>query len=77
MLAGVLAPPAENGFVTHDLIRVMPTEGNIGLWLVFKLGFSPSAGVFVLFPVVRRIFIFPKLKLLRLALDWEFKSTIK
>lgn len=69
MLAGVLAPPAENGFVTHDLIRVMPTEVNIGLWLVFRLDFSPSAGVFVLFPVARRIFLFPKLKLLRLDLD--------
>ncbi len=69
MLAGVLAPPAENGFVTHDLIRVMPTEGNIGFLLVFRLDFSPSAGVFVLFPVARRIFLFLKLKLLRLALD--------
>lgn len=72
-----MAPPAENGFVTHDLIRIMPTEGNIGLWLVLRLDFSPSAGVFVLFPVARRIFLFSQLKLLRLALAWEFKSTAK
>lgn len=67
MLAGVLAPPAENGFVTHDLIRVMPTEGNIGLWLVFGLDFSPSAGVFVLSPVARRIFLFPQLKIVEIG----------
>ncbi len=65
-----MAPPAENGFVTHDLIRVMPTEESIGLWLVFRLSFSPSAGVLYYLPLQTDFYFFA-IKIIEIGIGLE------
>lgn len=37
---------AENAFVTHNLIRVMPAEGNIYSFLEFFSSVSRAGGIF-------------------------------